>query len=159
QSVKDVATRFAKDVPNDAAFALAFATQPIQQGWLARYLLRVLEKEKIGDPEAEFVPNEDVESVNLEHVLPKSASGEWLNSFPDGTAASLRFLMGNQALLRKSHNTAIGDKPFAEKQPILRASDFLLTNQIAASPAWTPDTVKKRGEELAQLAVKAWHIG
>lgn len=157
-SVSSLVSVFQDAVPSDAEFKMAFKSKPIQKGWTARYFLRALERTHANTAESELVPNENVEEVNLEHVLPKNPDPAWQAAFPSDTAASYVYLIGNQALLQKSHNKVIGNKPFAEKKPILAASGFELTRNIAANPTWGPDDIQDRSAELAALAVKTWPI-
>ena len=59
-------------VPADAQFREAFATARVSRPHLARYYLRALEKSLKKDPQPEYVANEDVTGINLEHVPPLS---------------------------------------------------------------------------------------
>lgn len=147
---------FDAPVPSDLEFKNSFATTRVSRGWVARYYLTVLEREKRSDPEPELVPNQNVEEVNLEHVLPKSPAPAWQTDFSTEEAQSLALLIGNQALLRKSHNGKIGNQPFSIKKPILAASDLELTREIGNESDWDPDRIRGRSEQLADLAVHVW---
>ena len=117
-------------VPSDLDFESQFRTLSVRQGWLARYYLMVLERTKTGDPEPEFVLNENVDEVNLEHVLPKNPTpADWPQFTPEEIQA-YRYWLGNQVLFRKSHNRQIGNRPFTDKRPILAASNLLLTKEV-----------------------------
>jgi Protein of unknown function DUF262/Protein of unknown function (DUF1524) len=143
-------------VPSDLNFESAFASRPVRRGWLARYYLTVLERAKRGDTEPEFVPNQDVDEVNLEHVLPKNPDeSEWPEFTPE-EIQTYRFWLGNQVLLKKSHNRQIGNKPFAYKKPILAASELTLTREVGEKDQWNPEAVRERQEALAELAVQVW---
>ena len=155
-SADDVAEAVAGQVPSDERFREAFKILTVRRGWLARYYLAVLERAQRGDPEPELVPNTDVEEVNLEHVLPQNPTGNEWPAFTPEEAQNMRLMLGNQALLRKSHNEKIGNQSFAAKQPILAASDLVLTRQIGEQPDWTPQTIRDRQEQLANLAVTVW---
>jgi uncharacterized protein DUF1524 len=63
---------------------------------------------------------------------------------------------GNLSLLPKGPNGRIGNKPFVVKKPILVKSGFALTAEIGAKGNWTKETIKKRQEQLAVLAVTVW---
>jgi hypothetical protein len=151
-----VATRFEAFVPNDLAFETAFTTFDVSRSWLARYLLTALEGQQIADPEPELVPNENVDQVNLEHVLPKNPDPSWAASFSSDQAQAMVLRLGNQALLRKTHNRRIGNQSFAVKQPILAASDLELTREIGRGTEWTPADIESRQRRMAALAVAAW---
>jgi len=52
-------------LPNDAAFAAAFANAKVSQNFLARYYLRALELQFRANAEPELIPNEDEEGGSL----------------------------------------------------------------------------------------------
>jgi len=69
-------------VPSDNAFEEAFKIANVTKATLARYLLMALEKGRKNEAEPEFVPNDNEEQVNLEHVLPKGArEADWGAAF------------------------------------------------------------------------------
>ncbi len=143
-------------VPGDLDFKASFETLTVKKSWLARYFLAVLERQKRGEEEPELVPNENVDEVNLEHILPKNPTPADWRQFSQEEIQTYQYWLGNQALLRKSHNRQIGNRPFTEKKPILLASNLLLTKDIGEQDDWTPETVRSRQEKLAELAVRVW---
>ena len=60
----------------DLAFQQAFAVANVRRSWLARYYLRALERAKRNEAQPELVPNQDVDEVNLEHVLPRNPNAQ-----------------------------------------------------------------------------------
>lgn len=155
-TAEDVRKVFGGKVPDDSTFERSFLNLTVRRGWLARYYLVALERSHNGDAQPELVPNENVEEVNLEHVLPRNAKpGDW-PAFSPEALQSMRLLLGNQALLRKDHNTLIGNQPFAAKKPILAASSLSLTKMIGSQADWTPDEINSRQEHLAKLAPSVW---
>ena len=153
-SAADTALRFSS-VPDDGTFHKAFAIAQVRRGALARYYLRVLQRASADEEEPELVPNEDVEEVNLEHVLPKNATDEWTGFTPDERAAHV-FRIGNQALLKKTENRRIGNKPFAEKKEVFSVSSLSMTNEIGQVDDWTPGAIDARQLRMADLAVRIW---
>ena len=143
-------------VPSDAVFEPLFADWRTTRGTLARYVLRTLELERRGVPDPELVVNEDVELVNLEHVLPKAArSSEW-PQFSSEDKALFVDRIGNMCLLQKGPNGRIGNKGWSVKRPVLAASRLLLTSEAAGADDWTAATIASRQHALANLAVRAW---
>lgn len=143
-------------IPTDGAFETAFAIWRVNRGSLARYLLRVLELQQRGDHEPELVVNDDVDAVNLEHILPKSAKPtEWPN-FTDDDLKGYVHRLGNMCLLQKGPNGRIGNKAWTVKQPILAASGLTLTASAASRATWTKSVIDKRQKSLGSLAVLAW---
>jgi hypothetical protein len=152
----EIAAAFEAAVPNDVAFEEAMKTYSVRRGWLSRYLLTVLEKTQRGDPEPELVPNQDVDAVNLEHVLPKSPDASWSTNFSAEQAGVMVHLLGNQCLLAKTPNRDIGNQPFAVKKRVLEESAFALTSEVGREADWLPDSIRTRQARLAALAVTAW---
>jgi hypothetical protein len=62
-------------------------------------------------------------------------------------------------LLRKGPNSNLGNKPYAEKRPILLASEFEATRRLAEENAdWTPERLLGRQQQLASVASAIWKI-
>ena len=155
-SVSGVRELFLGKVPGDAAFKDSFGIMAVKKAWQARYYLAVLENASKGDDQPELVPNEDVEKVNLEHVLPKNPSPEWLVSFTPDEAQAMTLMLGNQVLLQERSNRALGNAPFATKMAALAASELTLTREVGRCDQWTPDEIRQRQSRLAELAVTVW---
>jgi hypothetical protein len=160
-SIKDVAALRSKlnpIIPGDAQFVERAATAGVTRAALARYLLRAMERQAQGDAEPELVPNTNEQEVNLEHILPKSATDpDWV-SFDDDQKFAFLHRLGNLALLAKGPNGRIGNKPFTTKRPILAASRFFLTKAAGQGTNWGPAEVTARGERLAELAKATWPL-
>jgi hypothetical protein len=152
----EIAATFDTNVPLDREFERAFEDLTVRRGWLARYYLSALELAEAGDAEPELVPNQNVDQVNLEHVLPRNPTVSDWPSFSEEEIQNMRLLLGNQALLKKTHNTQIGNEAFSIKKPILAASDLALTAEIGAEPDWTPSTIRARQTRMAAMALRIW---
>jgi hypothetical protein len=147
----------AEIIPPDGLFEDDFARARVSQTHLARYYLRALEKTRKGQPEPEFTPNDDENVINLEHVLPQNPGTSWPNIDAEMARTYWRRI-GNMAILQAKHNSVIGNASFAEKKPMLAASAFLTTQDIAQYKTWGAEEIQKRQRELATLAVKTWPI-
>ena len=156
KDTKGIVAEFDKSVPGDLAFQTAFESYAVRRAWLARYLLSVLERAKNKLPEPELVPNQDVDALNLEHVLPKSPDASWAISFTPEEQRVLLWQLGNQCLLAKTANKDIGNLAFAKKRATLRASAFNLTSEVGKESDWLPGSIKKRQARLGKLAITAW---
>lgn len=141
----------------DAVFGAAFAEAKISQNYFARYLLRAMEQQHNKVVEPEFVPSDDENSINLEHVLPENPGASWPGVDADAAAALLRRI-GNLVLLQASKNTLIGNSSFDAKKPILKSSSFVLTQQVADNDAWGSAEISSRQAVLARLAVRTWPV-
>lgn len=160
-STKEITTAigFAKEmqriVPNDEVFRTGFQTSRISKGFLSRYLLSAMERFVRGEKDAELVPNSNVNSVNLEHVLPEHSHEHWPELDPELAAAYYRRL-GNQVLLSSKKNAALGNQAFAEKKAVLAASEFELTKKVGAKETWGVKEIEERQTTLSELALKVW---
>ncbi len=155
-TARQLAAAMVDVVPPDAVFESAFASARVSKAHLARYYLRALEQQVRGTSEPELVPNDNEEEINLEHILPENPSSVW-NINPDMAEAYYRRI-GNMALLKARSNSTIGNSGFPDKIPVLQASDYILTREIAQYSKWDDSTISERQQRLAELAVKTWPI-
>lgn len=140
----------------DADFEQAFAVARVSQHYLARFYLRVLEKQNGAKDDGELIVNPNEDAVNLEHIMPQSRDPHWTASVTAEQHAAFVKRLGNLALLDKVLNGQSGNLPFVEKVASLKVSKIVLTSQVAAYQAWTSVEIDARQKFLAGLAVKAW---
>ncbi len=143
--------------PTDEEFKTAFETARVSKAQLARYYLRSLEMAARNESEPWFLPTQDPSVINLEHVLPKKREGNW-PQFTDDEASMYVNRLGNQALLQASTNSSLGSVGFADKKPVLKASRYILTSQIADCADWSAVEIAERQKSLAILSPTAWPI-
>lgn len=143
-------------VPTDLVFQEEFATARVSRAHLARYYLRAIERHRQHQAQPEFIPNDNVADVNLEHVLPLSPSADW-NVTPEEARASQK-LIGNMVLLSAGQNKEIANLSFEKKKPVLLASEFITTKEVASFDQWTPVEMRKRQQALAMDAVDTWTL-
>lgn len=154
----DLALNLTSTVPADDAFESAFATMQVAKGSAARYFLRALEQQSQGIAEPENIPNDDPLSINLEHVLPENPPpGEWA-AFDAEQRALFTGRLGNMAILQRTPNSNLQNKPFEEKKTAYSTSGYKLTNELATIPDWTPTAVSDRQKRLAAIAKNTWPI-
>jgi hypothetical protein len=146
----------ARYIPTDAEFETAFATARVSRARLARYYLRAIENELSDADQPEFVPNEDVESVNLEHVMPLTPGDEW--GVSDDEAEAVQKLIGNLALMQAGTNSEEGNASFSSKKKAYSKSAFKTTKMIADAPKWDAEAIRNRQARLAKDALKAWPL-
>ncbi len=140
----------------DADFEQAFATARVSQHYLARFYLRVLEKQNGAKGDGELVVNPNEDAVSLEHIMPQTRDPHWTASVTAEQHAAFLKRLGNLALLDKSLNGQSGNLPFADKIAAFKESKIALTSQIATHLTWTSAEIDTRQKALAELAVKAW---
>jgi hypothetical protein len=144
-------------IPSDPLFQQEFSEARVSQTHLARYYLRALERVRKGQPEPEWIPNDDEQAINLEHILPQSPQDGWPGIDEEVAHAYWRRL-GNMVILQARKNSIIGNASFQQKKPTLEASGFILTQEAAGCEKWGVAEIESRQKQLAQLAVKTWPI-
>lgn len=141
-------------VPSDAEFEAAFAVARVSRAYQARYYLRALENTTKQVSQPEYVPNESVADINLEHIMPLNAGEEW--DVDDDLAETSQNLLGNMVLLKSNQNRDLGNLSFSEKRPIYAKSGYDLTKRVALYEQWTLEEIRDRQMKLAKLAIKTW---
>lgn len=144
-------------IPLDEEFRKSFETATVSKGQFARYYLRSLEMAAKNEATPWFIPNDDKQVINLEHVLPQSPGANW----PDFNEDDIRIYarkIGNLALLLAKTNSDLQSSDFATKKAIYKDSPYELTRMIATNGKWTKDEIALRQKTLADFAVKAWPL-
>lgn len=144
-------------VPSDALFETSFAEARVSSSFLARYYLRAMERQLQNLPDPEWVPSEEEDAVNLEHILPVNPKGEWSHVSQDTASAYFRRI-GNMVIMQARKNSVVGNGSFAEKRAVFETSAFALTQAISKFHDWGPEQIEQRQRELAKLAVRTWPI-
>jgi hypothetical protein len=148
---------FMKDViPSDSDFEKAFSGATVTKATLARYYLRVLERQEDGETEPELVPNPNELEVNLEHVLPQNRLANTWTNFSAEDYESYRFRLGNLALMKGTPNSHSGADEFLAKRTAYANSLLKLTKQIAKESVWGKAQIETRQAKLAKQAILAW---
>jgi len=143
--------------PKDPQFSEAFSTATVSRADIARYYLRCLEMTVKGEPDAYYLPNDDVRAINLEHVLPRRPEGHW-PQFSIEEAEAFHRRLGNLALLQAKSNADLKNMSFNEKKKVYDQSPYELTRQIASVPEWTPSSIADRQKVMAKYAVRTWPL-
>jgi hypothetical protein len=143
-------------LPNDQTFAAEFANARVGKNFLARYYLRALELQIRDETRPEFLPNEDEECINLEHILPERPDDSW--GVDHQTASAMFRLIGNMVLLKADVNARIGNVGFSEKKKHFANSAFVLTQRVSQKEQWTMKEIVARQQELALTAVQTWPL-
>lgn len=157
KNTEELLAAISAKVPNDLEFKEQFRVAHVSNAALARYYLRSLESVNRADQFASFIPHDEPDVINLEHVLPIRPQGNWPTWSQDMMDAFYTRL-GNLALLRATTNSDLKSAPFEAKRAAYGESTFELTRQIADEREWTPETINERQETMAGLALKAWPL-
>jgi hypothetical protein len=153
----EILKKVADTIPLDEEFRKEFETATVSKAQFARYYLRSLEMAAKGEATPWFIPNDDKQVINLEHILPQSPQQNW----PDFNEEELRIYtrrIGNMALLLAKTNSDLQSSDFDTKKVIYQNSPYELTRMIAQNSVWTKEEIALRQKSLADLALKAWPL-
>ena len=146
RNVSDILRRH---YPTDAEFKSDFQYAALQQR-KAKHVLLELERAESGPG---FDPNDP--ECTLEHVFPQNPGEGW-GEF--GNRAAYMWRLGNLAILTRDEQRRAGNRPFAEKREIYRESGCGWTKKLAEYEDWTPESVDRRQEQMANSAVAIWKL-
>jgi Protein of unknown function (DUF1524) len=124
---------------------------------LARYYLRSLEMTAKQEPTPWFVPNDDRQTITLEHVLPQNPGPEW-TAFDQQSAAAYVKRIGNLVLLPAKNNAILGNADFQTKAAVFGDAPYETTRQVGTVEKWDPETIATRQMLLADLALRTWPL-
>jgi hypothetical protein len=141
--------------PTDAQFREGFQRAKSSTAKLARYYLRSLERAAKNETHPEFIPEDDRSIITLEHVLPLNPETNWPGFSEDDVREYVKRL-GNLVLLRSGDNSNLKSANFKDKKVVYAKSSYELTSQVAQANEWTPETIAKRQDTLAELATTTW---
>lgn len=108
----------------------------------------------------------DHATISVEHVLPQTvhADGQWARDFPTSDVhQAWVHKLANLLLLTRRKNAQANNADFAAKKekyfnPKGGTSNFALTNQVLAEPAWTVDVLQRRQDALIAKIVQVWDL-
>jgi hypothetical protein len=146
-------------IPTDGEFSQAFQRATVTSGPHARYYLRAMERVAQTQPFPWWIPNEDKESMTLEHVLPLNPEDNWPQFIADEVKLHAKRI-GNMCLLPKALNCDLRNADQQTKYAVYKAKNcpYELTRQITEAPVWDVAAINKRQEGLAKLALRAWPL-
>lgn len=151
--LKDSYRRF----PNDEEFRQQLIIKDVYNFRNRNYLLRKLENYNRKEPV-------DVESYTIEHIMPQNEnlSPEWQQELGDKwqeTHAKYLHTVGNLTLTR--YNSEMSDRPFQVKRDMeggFHDSPIRLNRRLANLEHWNDEEIRKRGQEIADIAVEVWSV-
>jgi hypothetical protein len=148
-------------IPDDAAFRQAFAGFGSITTTRAKYLLARIERQHLADAGelTDAMPDWSSKSVSVEHIFARASKRQAFASEADYEQfLLLRDQLQNYALLERTLNNGLEDRPFAEKAATYAQSAFALTRELGNHEDWHFDDADARTRELADLAVRAWPL-
>ena len=141
----------------DSEFEQSFAVARSSAQYLARFYLRVLERQDSNTAGQELIVNPNFDAVNLEHIMPLAREPHWTAISAETHEAYVNRL-GNLGLLDRTLNDKSGNLPFVDKAKTLANSRISMTRELATLATWDIETIERRQKHMAKLAVKAWPL-
>lgn len=144
--------------PSDRAFREALLNRQIfevlRSKW-TKYMLYMLEQ---GTKASKGLPRYDNSNITIEHIMPKTLSEDWESYLGDDVFYHDDFLnkLGNLTLT--SNNAEMSNNAFAEKTSWYKESSFSFTRKLAECEDWSIQTIRERGESLADKCVEIWSM-
>jgi len=157
RNTKELKEALKELIPSDEEFKQKFEIATVSKHKLARYYLSAIENYHRGQENPELLVNTNPDSVNLEHILPERSGDNW----PDFTEEEIRTYVkriGNLTLMKTKENNDFKSASFNIKKEKYKESDLWITNSLVEYNVWNVESIKKRQEELAEIAIKAWSI-
>ena len=112
--------------------------------------------ESLEEPLTKFQLKTD--NLSLEHIMPQKLTDEWRTMLgTDAKEVHERWLdtLGNLTLT--AYNSEMSNHPLRDKLPFLKNSALTLDNQYFKNvETWNAEEIQRRGEYLADIAVKVW---
>ena len=105
------------------------------------------------------------QELHLEHIYPinpsKESKSELFSIEKESTddEDGITWRIGNLTLLESSDNQSIQNKPYSDKRPIYKKSEYFLTNLLAQDhTSWTLGDVRNRTLRLAEIMDQIWTV-
>lgn len=167
--VSDIRESLLENCPDDDEFEDRFSTHELKQRVIsrARYILTKIEYQKTGGTN-EIIINSP-EDVHVEHIIPqkidtkksKKEFGDWEVYLGDKAKLNHKKKVnriGNMTLLASALNISASNNPFLKKKKSYKSSNITMTNELANFRDFKFYHLDKRGEDLAELAIKIWKL-
>ena len=144
--------------PKDVEFADSLVHSNIYQSLRSdgsKYLLYSLEMNREHSKE---LPSYNVGTV--EHVLPQTLNEKWKEYLTENNdfdkCQKFIHTLGNLTLT--NYNGQLSNNFFEQKKVEYEKSNYANTKALKDISSWTSSDIEKRGEELAEQAVKIWKL-
>lgn len=110
---------------------------------------------------AEKISWENINKDSIEHILPQTPKGQWLDVITQLKTEAARnkaiHAIGNLVLMPPSKNSALSNKPFNKKKEILSNGSYSAI-AISKNEIWDAERIKERGLEILQFMKGRWKL-
>ena len=95
--------------------------------------------------------------LTIEHIMPQKLSFEWQQSLGNEyNTVHNRWLHTLANLTLTADNPALSNKMFTKKKKLYEESKLNLNEYFDSLDTWDADTIEKRANELADMAIEIW---
>jgi uncharacterized protein with ParB-like and HNH nuclease domain len=120
-----------------------------------KFILEKLEEHVVSKTKEEVTINSD--GLTIEHIMPQSLSSEWKQALDDeDNIIHDRWLHTLANLTLTADNPALSNKMFTEKKKLYKESKLNLNEYFDSLDTWDADSIEKRANELADMAIEIW---
>ena len=96
-------------------------------------------------------------NITIEHIMPQTLTEEWKAELgADASEVHRKWLHTIGNLTLSGYNPSMSNKPFSEKKLAFAEANFALSKSINSFGTWNETSIQRRGEMLADIAVKIW---
>jgi len=158
-NVDDILSRLRKASPDKDIFINSFKEMETKSSALAKYIL-VKINDKLLSEEGKKEIQAKVRKINLEHIIPKRPSSEWI-SYLDSKSLDYRTLvyrLGNMTVMLSRMNQAIQNKSFEKKREYYVKSQLPLNFELGSFQEFGLDEINKRQLTMAAIAENIWNL-
>lgn len=99
----------------------------------------------------------NTENLTVEHIMPQTLTSEWktiLGSNHNNIKKKWLHTLSNLTLT--GYNSELSNKRFDTKKKIYQESNLSLNKYFQKINIWNEDSIAKRAEQLADIAIKIW---
>ena len=146
-----------KRFPQEKDFRTAIINKKIYNNGDARRIKFILDRlensVKRDTKEKSFIPSRN---LTIEHIMPQKLTEKWHESLENSSDTSCKWLhtLGNLTLT--ADNSRLSNRIFKEKKTMYKNSNLNLNKYFDNVDDWNADTIEKRANELADLAINIW---
>ena len=139
--------------PPNAQFIEAVKHGPLYRRRICSYVLQEYERSFTAGDVMEHLPE-----ITVDHVLPQTPEGEWLDLFRPQDLEKWTDTWANLVPLSSKANAEKGQKSWAETRKKLGNETVFSTtkNLYDDYETWTPADLEHRSQKLAEWAVERW---
>jgi len=139
--------------PGDTRFRAEFLRFNLYGSAYAKPILQTFEEELA----AGHREHADLSQTSLEHIMPQTLTPEWRAVLGSDSARIYdEWLHTPGNLTITGYNSHLGNRPFSEKRDRFADSNVEMNKELGRLDAWNEDAIRKRGEEMARIAVALW---